>query len=78
MLLSACAPSIAPIASDGLICESWREVTTVNGDKLTEKTAQRIEGNNEARLSRGCPPDPARAAKGKAPKSAPAKTAATS
>lgn len=46
----------------------------MKGDVLTERTAQRIEGNNEARLAQGCAPDPQRAERKRAPaKKTPAK-----
>ena len=48
-----------------MVCPSWREVTVSKGDKLTDGTAQVIEGNNEARLASGCPPDPKRQAPAK-------------
>jgi hypothetical protein len=43
------------IATDEL-CKSWRHQTVSKGDKLTEKTAAVIEGNNEARPAWGCKP----------------------
>jgi hypothetical protein len=55
VLLSGCGPSIALIATDDL-CKSWRHQPTHKGDKITEKTAAVIEGNNEARPAWGCAP----------------------
>jgi hypothetical protein len=36
------------------LCKSWRHQPTHKGDKLTDKTAAGIEGNNEARPAWGC------------------------
>jgi hypothetical protein len=62
-LLSGCGPNIALIATDEL-CKSWRHQPVHKGDKLTEKTAAGIEGNNEARPAWGCEPGENRASKG--------------
>lgn len=53
VLLSGCSGSTVEIASN-LVCKSWRPVTVSKDDKLTEKTASQIEGNNEARKAVGC------------------------
>jgi hypothetical protein len=55
VLLSGCSQNIALIATDDL-CKSWRHQPVHKGDKLTEKTAAGIEGNNEARPAWGCAP----------------------
>jgi hypothetical protein len=48
------------IAKDEL-CQSWKHQPVHKGDKLTEKTASGIEGNNEARPAWGCEPGEDRA-----------------
>lgn len=73
VLLTGCGTSTAGIADVTLVCPSWREITVSKADKLTEKTARRIEGNNEARLAQGCPPDPERARDAVPPPRPPAK-----
>lgn len=67
MLCSACEKNTVSIADTSLVCPSWKEVTIVKGDVLTEGTARTIEGNNEARLERGCPPDPRRVDRNRQP-----------
>jgi hypothetical protein len=38
------------------LCQSWRRQTVSKDDKLTDKTAAGIEGNNAARTAWGCHP----------------------
>lgn len=54
-LLSGCAkiPPPAPIAADKL-CESWRHQTIRKADRLTDTTAEQIEGSNKSRPAWGC------------------------
>lgn len=66
-LSSGCDKNIASIVDVSLVCPSWKEVTLRKGDVLTDRTAQIIEGNNEARLAQGCSPDPQRVNRKKAP-----------
>jgi hypothetical protein len=54
VLLSACSQSIVVTADE--LCQSWRYQTVSKHDKLTEKTAAGIEGNNAARTAWGCHP----------------------
>lgn len=51
-LLTGCAKDIALTAD--LVCKSWREIRIVKADQITETTASKIEGNNEARKAVGC------------------------
>jgi hypothetical protein len=52
--LPGCGGNIATIV---LQCpEAWKEVRINRDDKLTERTAQAIEGNNDARIAMGCKP----------------------
>lgn len=55
VLLTGCAKTqpYALIARDSL-CRSWQHQTISKDDKLTEKTASGIEGNNKARPEWGC------------------------
>lgn len=54
-LLSACAQIPKPVLiAQEKLCESWRHQTIAKGDKLEEKTASQIEGNNKARPEWGC------------------------
>lgn len=52
VLLTGCAKDIALTAN--LVCKSWREINIVKADQITEATASKIEGNNEARKAVGC------------------------
>ena len=54
VLLSACSNSIVVTADE--LCQSWRRQTVSKDDKLTDKTAAGIEGNNAARVAWGCHP----------------------
>jgi hypothetical protein len=60
VLLTGCSQNFALIAVDDL-CRSWRHQPVHKGDKLTEKTASVIEGNNESRSAWGCVPGDNRA-----------------
>lgn len=53
-LLTGCGHDTAPTASDR-ICPAWPQIDTVKEDKLTEKTASKIEASNIGRESFGCP-----------------------
>lgn len=70
-LLTGCGPNTAGIVDTSLLCPGWQEITVSKDDKFTEKTARKIEGNNEARLSAGCPADPERTDAARKSKSAP-------
>jgi hypothetical protein len=59
-LLTGCSNGTALIAVDEL-CRSWRHQPVHKGDKLTEKTASVIEGNNDSRPAWGCTPGENRA-----------------
>lgn len=54
-LLTGCAttPPPAPIAVNDL-CKSWTHKRIKAADKLTEETAQMLEGDNKARPAWGC------------------------
>lgn len=52
VLLTGCAKDIVLTAD--LVCKSWRQIDIVKADQITERTAQKIEGNNEARKAVGC------------------------
>jgi hypothetical protein len=73
VLLSACAPSTASTVKENLTLKcpkGWTEIEIRDRDRITEDTAQIIEGNNDARRANGCPqpkrpppakkPDPAK------------------
>lgn len=51
---------MAVIATDQL-CRSWRHQTVSKHDRLTDRTAAGIEGNNKARPAWGCQPGANRA-----------------
>jgi len=53
VLLSGCGSTHVVIAKSEL-CRSWRHQTVSKDDKLTDKTATGIEGNNHARVPWGC------------------------
>jgi hypothetical protein len=53
-LLSACSSMPVAIVDREELCRSWRHQTVSKSDKLTEKTAAGIEGNNDARPAWGC------------------------
>jgi hypothetical protein len=36
------------------LCEGWRVVRPISSDRLTDRTAETILGNNEARQAWGC------------------------
>jgi hypothetical protein len=52
--LSGCSQAIVVTADE--LCQSWRRQTVSKDDKLTDKTASGIEGNNAARTAWGCHP----------------------
>ncbi|MGL4397646.1 MAG: hypothetical protein ACRCS9_13985 [Hyphomicrobium sp.] len=53
-LLSGCGANTVTTA--WIKCPAgWQDIRIKNADKLTEPTAQAIEGNNEARRANGCP-----------------------
>lgn len=55
-LLSGCAetPKPVPIATDKLCQSGWKHQQITKDDKLSDKTASAIEGNNKARPDWGC------------------------
>ena len=55
-LLSACSQSmdIPLLLQTDKLCQDFKVVRPVKGDKLTPETAKTILGNNEARVVYGC------------------------
>lgn len=43
-----------PIVNSAELCKSWRHQTVSKNDKLTQPTAEGIEGSNKARPAWGC------------------------
>jgi hypothetical protein len=60
VLLTGCSGTHAVIATDEL-CRSWRVQSVSKHDKLTQGTAEQIQGNNDARPAWGCHPKENRA-----------------
>ena len=60
VLLTACGGTHAVIATDEL-CKSWRHQSVSKDDKLTQGTAEQIQGSNDARPAWGCHPKENRA-----------------
>lgn len=54
-LLTGCAPKYAVIATESL-CRDWRVQSISKDDKLTQGTAEGIEGSNKSRPNWGCDP----------------------
>jgi hypothetical protein len=61
VLLSGCSLGTVAIVDREFLCKDWRHQTVSKHDKLTDKTAAGIEGNNEARPAWGCEPGKDRA-----------------
>lgn len=58
--ITGCAPKYAVIATDSL-CKDWRVQSISKEDKLTQGTAEGIEGSNKSRPAWGCDPKENRA-----------------
>lgn len=52
LFLSACTKYVVVEAES--LCKSWRHGTVSKDDKLTQGTAEIIDGNNNARPTWGC------------------------
>lgn len=50
--LSGCSKTIVVTADE--LCQSWRHQRVSKDDKLTQGTAEQIEGSNNARPAWGC------------------------
>lgn len=53
-VLAGCGGPEFVIISTGDLCQSWRHQRLHKGDRLTDKSASIVEGNNEARPAWGC------------------------
>jgi hypothetical protein len=62
LICSGCANQSMVFINSDELCRSWKHQTVSKHDKLTEKTASVIEGNNESRPAWGCVPGENRAA----------------
>lgn len=57
--LSGCSKTLVVTADE--LCQSWRHQRISKDDRLTQGTAEQIEGSNNARPAWGCEPGADRA-----------------
>lgn len=54
VLIAGCTSANTVVIAKEELCRSWRHQTVSKDDKLTDKTAGGLEGNNNARPAWGC------------------------